>query len=109
MEITTEQALIDKGREILESHLDEIQKTPGYLGWRMEESVDFLQRKDSEVEVHFLFMLVKVEGDTPFQDVADHIEKIEDKAYAEFADLVLQHEIEGKVQIFIFMDFEEDT
>lgn len=109
MKITTEQALIDKGREILESHLGEIQKTPGYLGWRIQEAVDFIPRKNSDVEIRSLFLLVKVDGDAVYKDVAEHIEAIEEKAYAEFADLVVQHDIDGKVNIFIFMDFEEDT
>lgn len=109
MEITTEQALIDKGREILESHLGEIQRTPGYLGWRIQEAVDFIPRKNSQIEIRSLFLLVKVDGDTPFLEVAEHIESVEEKAYAEFADLVVNHEIDGKVNIFIFMDFEEET
>lgn len=108
MEITTEQALIDEGRKILEKHLGAIHKTPGYLGWRIVEAVDFLPRNSKSVEMRSLFLLVKVDGDTPFKDAAEHIEKVEEKAYAEFADLVLEQEIEGKVNIFIFLDFEED-
>lgn len=103
MRITTEGALVNKGREILESHFPDIEKTPGYLGWRMQETVDFLPHQTS------IFLLVKVEGDTPYKDVAEHIEKIEDMAYAEFADLDIPQELEGKVNIFIFMDFEEET
>lgn len=103
MEITTVQALVDKGRAILESHLDEIQKTPGYLGWRMLETQDFIPHQTS------ILLLVKVEGNTPFHDVAIHIEHVEDIAYREFADLDIPQEIEGKVNIFIFMDFEEDS
>lgn len=107
MKITTEQALINKGREILESHLEDIQRTPGYLGWRIQEAVDFLPRKNKEIEVRSLFLLVKVDGDAIYKDVASHIEQIEEKAYKEFADLVVEHNIEGKVNIFILMDFEE--
>lgn len=103
MRITTESALVNKGREILESHFGDVQKTPGYLGWRMHETVDFLPHQTS------ILLLVKVEGDTPYKDVAEHIEKIEDVAYAEFADLDIPQELEGKVNIFIFMDFEEET
>ena len=103
MKITTEAALVDQGRAILERHLGEIHKTPGYLGWRMHETKDFLPHQTS------IFLLVKVEGNTPFQDVAEHIERVEDSAYTEFTDLDIPQEIEGKVNIFIFMDFEEDT
>lgn len=107
MEITTEKALIDEGRKILEKHLGDIHNTPGYLGWRIVEAVDFLPRTDKDVEVRSLFLLVKVDGDTPFLEVANHIEKVEEKAYAEFADLVVKETIEGKVNIFIFLDMEE--
>ena len=108
MRITTERALIDKGREILENHLEEITKTPGYLGWRIIETVDFLPRTDKELEVRAIFLLVKVDGDANAKEVAAHIESVEDVAYQEFADLAMEHEIEGKVNIFILMDFEED-
>jgi hypothetical protein len=103
MEITTELELINQGRVILESHLGEIEKTPGYIGWTIHQSVDFIPYQTS------LIMLVNVEGSTPFKEVAAHIEHVEDKAYTEFADLEIPQEIEGKVNIFIFMDFEEET
>lgn len=108
MEITTEQALIDEGRKILEKHLGDIHQTPGYLGWRMVEAVDFLPRTKQDVEMRSLFLLVRVDGDTPFKLAASHIEKVEEKAYSEFAELVLQEDLEGKVNIFIFLDFEEE-
>ncbi len=102
MKITTEQQLIDQGRAILDSHLGEIQKTPGYIGWKVHQTVDFIPHQTS------IILLVNVEGSTPFKEVAAHIEHIEDKAYTEFADLEITQEIEGKVNIFIFMDFEEE-
>lgn len=108
MGITTEQALIDEGRKILEKHLGDIHQTPGYLGWRIVEAVDFLPRTHKDIEMRSLFLLVKVDGDTSFQSAAMHIEAVEEKAYTEFADLVLAQEIEGKVNIFIFLDFEEE-
>lgn len=103
MKITSEEVLVNHGRAILERQLGEIHKTPGYMGWRMQESRDFLPRQTS------IFMLVRVEGNTPFKEVAEHIERVEDKAYTEFADLDIIPELEGKVNIFIFMDFGEDT
>ncbi len=102
MRITTEQQLIDQGRAILNSYLGEIRKTPGYIGWKVQQTVDFIPHQTS------IIMLVNVEGSTPFKEVAAHIEEIEDKAYTEFADLEITQEIEGKVNIFIFIDFEEE-
>lgn len=109
MEISTERELIDKGREILESCLPEIEKTPGYLGWRMVETADFLPRPDKEIEVRSLFLLVAVDGDANFKEVAEYIETVEEKAYDEFASLVMNEEIEGTVNIFIFIDMKEET
>ena len=103
MKIATEEQLIDQGREILDSHLGEIQKTPGYIGWKIHQTVDFIPHQTS------IIMLVNVEGSTPFKEVAAHIEHVEDRAYTEFANLEIPQELEGKVNIFIFMDFEEET
>lgn len=108
MEITTERALIDKGREILESYLSNIERTPGYLGWRILETVEFLPRQNKEVEIRALFLLVKVDGDAIYKDVVEHIERIEEQAYEEFAALSTSTEIDGAVNIFILMDFEEE-
>ncbi len=101
MSIITEQDLVDKGKEILESHLEELKKTPGYQSWCLHETQDFLPNQIT------LALLVRVDGDSVFKEVAEHIERVEDKAYQEFADLDIPLELEGRVFIFIFMDFEE--
>lgn len=105
--ITKERVLIDKGREILTNLLPDVEKTPGYLGWRIVETADFLPRRGEDVEIRAVFLLVKVQGDASAHQVSSYIEAMEEKAYSEFADLVLEEELEGKVNIFILMDLEE--
>lgn len=107
MTITKERVLVDKGREILVGLLPSIEKTPGYLGWRIVETAEFLPRRGEDIEVRAIFLLVKVVGDSNFQDVATYIENIEEVAYKEFAELTLEEELEGKVNIFILIDMEE--
>lgn len=107
MTITKERVLIDKGREILTNLLPDVEKTPGYLGWKIVETADFLPRRGEDVEIRAIFLLVKIDGDANAHEVTDYIESIEEKAYATFADLTLEDELEGKVNIFILMDLEE--
>jgi len=107
MLITRERILLDKGREILIECLPDIQKTPGYLGWRLVETEDFIQRRGEETEIRALFLLVKIDGDADSSLVASHIEEIEEVAYKNFADLAVEASLEGKVNIFILMDWEE--
>lgn len=108
MKITKERVLIDEGRSILVKYLPELEKIPGYLGWRILETVEFLPRRDHEVEIRALYLLVKISGDVNYKDVVCAIEEIEHKAYKEFAELTLDQNLEGRVNIFIFMDFEEE-
>lgn len=107
MVITRERILLDKGREILVECLPEIEKTPGYLGWRLVETEDFIQRHGEESEIRALYLLVKIHGDANSSLVSSHIENIEELAYDKFGKLALEESLEGKVNIFILMDWEE--
>lgn len=108
MQITKERVLIDKGSEILMSCLPRIEKVPGYLGWRVVETVEFLPRRGQDVEVRAIYLLVKIAGDTCAKDVICSIEEIEGNAYEDFSKLALHDKLEGRVNIFILMDFEEE-
>ena len=103
MTITKERVLVDKGREILTQVLPDIEKTPGYLGWRMVETAEFLPRRGEDIEIRAIFLLVKIHGEANAHEVTSYIESIEEKAYADFASLTLEEELEGKVNIFILM------